>query len=74
MSRAANRPILIRQIHLWWYAVALVPVVLLGWLSLSGILPGIVAPLCLFAFIFWLTSFIFALVRKLRRPRPESRK
>jgi len=78
LARSANRPILIQRIALWWYAVALVPISGLGWLILSGLIPGIFAPLVLFALIFWVMSFVMALVARLRaltvaKPAPEPR-
>ena len=34
MKRSANRPILVRRVNLWWYALALVPI-LFVWIYLS---------------------------------------
>jgi len=73
LQRSANRPLLIRRINLWWYAAALVPILALGWLAASNLLPGIVLPLVLFALIFWLASFVMADIARLRGPRPEPR-
>lgn len=73
MKRSANRPILVSRINLWWYALALVVIVLLGWLSLINLIPVLLVPLVLFAAIFWLASFVMAVIAKLRSPRPESR-
>jgi hypothetical protein len=66
------RPILVQRVNLWWYALALVPIVALGWATLNGFVPGLIAPLVLFAAVFWFASFVMALIAKLRRPRPES--
>jgi hypothetical protein len=71
MKRSANRPILVRRVNLWWYALALVVIVLLGWLSLINLIPALLMPLVLFAAIFWLASFVMAVIAKLRAPRPE---
>ena len=73
MRGSANRPVLIRKINLWWYAVALVPLLALGWLAATNIVPAIFLPIVLFLFVFWLSSFVFAVFGKLRAPRPESR-
>ncbi|MDB5540104.1 MAG: hypothetical protein JWQ89_1831 [Devosia sp.] len=73
MARAHNRPILVRRINLWWYAAAIVPILALGWLAASGIVPAMFVPIVLFVLIFWLASFIFAVVGKLRGPRPDPR-
>lgn len=76
MKRSANRPILVRRVNLWWYALALVPIVLLGWLSLINLIPTLLVPLVLFALVFWLASFVMAIIAKLRAPKtpaPESR-
>jgi hypothetical protein len=71
LSRAANRPILIRRINLWWYAAALPAILALGWLALADLLPGIVLPLVLFGLIFWLASFVMAVIGKLRGPQAD---
>ena len=46
-----------------------------GWLALNNLIPGLFLPLVLFASIFWLTSFVMAVIAKLRTPKdtPESR-
>lgn len=69
MPELRNKPILIRRVNLWWYPLALVPIVALGYLSLIGILPALVAPLVLFALFFWIFSFVFAIAGKLSKPR-----
>jgi hypothetical protein len=73
MKRSANRPILVRRVNLWWYALALVPIMVLGWLSLINLIPALLMPLVLFALVFWLASFVMAVVAKLRAPRTEPR-
>jgi len=75
LQRAANRPLLVTRINLWWYALALVVIVGLGWLALNNLIPGLFLPLVLFASIFWLSSFVMAVIAKLRTPKdtPESR-
>lgn len=73
MTRRAARPLLVGKVQLRWYALALLPILGLGWLSLSNHIPGIFLPLVLFAFVFWLMSFVMAMIAKLRRP-PETRK
>lgn len=73
MKRSANRPLLVRRVNLWWYPLALVVIVLLGWLSLINLIPALLMPLVLFAAIFWLASFVMAVIARLRAPRPEVR-
>ena len=51
----------------------------LGWLALNNLIPALLMPLVLFAAVFWLASFVMAVIAKLRTPRvaqsaPESRK
>ena len=79
LARSANRPILVSRVNLWWYVLALVPIVGLGWATLNGYVPGLIAPLVLFAAVFWLASFVMAVIAKLRAPRaaktaPEPRR
>ncbi|MBN9315936.1 MAG: hypothetical protein J0I99_09375 [Devosia sp.] len=69
MPERRNRPILIRRVNLLWYPLALVPILALGYLSLGGFLPALVAPLVLFALFFWIFSFVFAIAGKLTKPR-----
>jgi hypothetical protein len=73
LARAGNRPLLVRRVQLRWYLLALVPLLGLGWLALTNLIPGMFLPLVIFALIFWLTSFAMAIVAKLRTPRQESR-
>ncbi len=75
LQRAANRPLLVTRINLWWYALALVVIVALGWLALNNLIPVLFLPLVLFASVFWLSSFVMAVIAKLRTPKdtPESR-
>ena len=76
MRRSSNRPLLVQRVNLWWYSLALVVIVLLGWLSLINLIPALLMPLVLFAFVFWLSSFVMAVIAKLRAPRkpaPEPR-
>jgi hypothetical protein len=71
LQRAANRPILVRRINLWWYAAALVPILALGWLTFANLIPSLFAPLVLFALLFWLASFVMAVIAKLRGPKAD---
>ena len=73
LARSANRPILVRRVQLRWYLLALIPILAAGWATLNGFVPGLIAPLVLFAAIFWLASFVMAIIARLRTPRPESR-
>jgi len=70
LARSANRPLLVTRVNLWWYALALVAILALGWATLQNLLPVFVVPLVIFATIFWLASFVMAFVAKLRAPRP----
>ncbi len=69
-----SRPILVTRVNLWWYLPALAVILGLGWLALGNFVPAVFLPLVLFAAIFWLASFVMAVIAKLRQPRPESRK
>ncbi len=73
MRRPTNRPLLVTRINLWWYALALVVILAFGWLALNNLIPGLFLPLVLFAIVFWIASFVMAVIAKLRTPHPESR-
>ena len=78
LARSSNRPILVRRVQLLWYVAALVPILGLGWLAAMNLIPSLFLPLVLFAFIFWVASFVMAVIAKLRAPSiaksaPESR-
>ncbi|MGV3491887.1 MAG: hypothetical protein ACO1OG_11245 [Devosia sp.] len=64
------KPVLIRRVSLWWYALALLPILALGWASLTGLVPSLLAPLSLFALFFWIFSFGFAIAGKLKKSPP----
>jgi hypothetical protein len=66
-----NTPPLLSSVRLVWYVVALVPIAALLWLGITGVLPFYVAILAIFAFFFWVFSFLFALYEKFVR-RNES--
>ena len=61
MPETRNRPLLIGKIRLWWYAVAILPILMLVYLGLARIVSPLVALVGLFAFFFWLFSFGAAL-------------
>jgi len=69
LARSANRPILVRRVQLFWYALALVPILGLGWLALQNLIPSLVLPLILFALVFWIASFVMAVIARLRAPK-----
>lgn len=69
MSRRRNRPLLVGKVNLWWYAIALPPILALLYLGFSGILSPLIALLGLFAFFFWLSSLILAIWGLLRKPK-----
>ena len=55
------------RINFLYYALALAAILALGYATLSAWLPAPVLLLVAFAAIFWLFSFVFALVATLRR-------
>ncbi len=57
------------DINLAYYGLALLGIVGLGYAVLKGWLPGPLLFVVLFAAIFWLFSFVFALISTLRRLR-----
>lgn len=67
-ARGANTPLLGR-VRLWWYPVALVPLLAVGWLALTGAVPGMALPFVLFLLVFWLFSFVSALISLRRKPK-----
>jgi hypothetical protein len=62
-----NTPPLLRSVRLVWYFVALVPIVALVYLGITGVIPFYLAMLAIFAFFFWVFSFLFALYEKFVR-------
>jgi hypothetical protein len=66
-SIADNAPPLIRRVNFVWYVVALVGILALGWLTLTGVLPGMVLLLDLFLLVFWVFSLGFALYERFVR-------
>ncbi len=73
MAELRNKPVLVQRVRLWWYAVALVPILALLYAGLTGILPTLFGLAGLFAFFFWVFSFGFAIYAKLRHPSPDPR-
>lgn len=67
------KPILVERVRLWWYPLALIPILALLYAGFSGILPSLVSVLALFVFFFWLFSFGFAIYSKLTRRRSDPR-
>ena len=61
------KPEPITRINLAWYAVTLVPIAVLFYLSATGVLPALGLLLALFFAMFWLFSFLFALYVLWRR-------
>ncbi len=64
-----NRPVLVRQVNLWWYPVTLVPLVALLLATAYGYVPALAGLLALFLFFFWIFSFGFAVYSKFRQPK-----
>ena len=73
MTEPRRKPLLVRRVQFRWYALAILPILGLGYLALVGTLPPILAPIVLFALVFWIASFSFAVVGRLRGPRTERR-
>ena len=73
MAQLKNKPVLVERARLWWYPVALVPILALFYAGFSGILPTPFGLVGLFAFFFWVFSFGFAIASKLRKPPSDPR-
>ena len=73
MAELRNRPVLVKRVDLWWYGIAILPILALVYLGFSGILSPLIGLMGLFALFFWLFSFIFAIAAKLRKPPPDPR-
>jgi hypothetical protein len=58
-----------RRNRLWWYGVALVPIMLLILAPLEGWVAGEVIVLGGFLLLFWLFSLAFAIYATMRKPR-----
>jgi len=68
------RTVLIRRVNFLWYLVPILPILLVGWLALVGMLPSWALLVALFAFFMWLFSLLLAVFAALtRRPPPEPR-
>ena len=63
-SIADNAEPLIKRVNFIWYPIALVAIVAVGWLCLTGRLPAMLLLLDIFAFCFWLFSLGFALYER----------
>ncbi len=70
MAELKNKPVLVERVRLWWYPLALVPILALFYAGFTGILPTLFGLAGLFAFFFWVFSFGFAILSKLRK-RPS---
>ena len=73
MAKLRNKPLLVDRVRLWWYPLALVPILALLYTSFSGILPTLFGLVGLFAFFFWVFSFGFAIYVRLKRPPSDPR-
>jgi hypothetical protein len=73
MPELRNKPVLVGKVDLWWYGIALPPILLLVYLGFTGILSPLIGLMGLFAFFFWLFSFAGAIWTKLRRPKDPSK-
>lgn len=70
MPETRNRPLLVGNVQLRWYGVAILPILLLIYLGFTGIVSPLFALIGLFAFFFWLFSLGAAIWTKLRK-RPK---
>jgi hypothetical protein len=70
MPRPRNKPVLIGKVDLWWYGIAILPILLCVYLGFTGTLSPLIGLMGLFAFFFWLFSFIGAIWSKLKK-RPK---
>ncbi len=57
------------RVNFLWYGLTLVALVALAYMTLQGVLPGVLLFLVIFAAIFWIFSFAFAVYSTLRRAR-----
>ena len=73
MVELRNKPVLVERVRLWWYPVALVPILALFYAGFTGILPTLFGLAGLFALFFWVFSFGFAICVRLKRPPPDLR-
>ena len=73
MAEQRNKPVLVERVRLWWYPLALVPILALFNAGFTGILPTLFGLAGLFALFFWVFSFGFAIYSKLKRPPPDLR-
>jgi hypothetical protein len=73
MAALRNKPVLVERVRLWWYPVALLPILALFYAGFTGLLPTLFGLAGLFAFIFWVFSFGFAIYAKLKRPPSDAR-
>jgi hypothetical protein len=68
MTAQRPRAVGIREVRLWWYAAALLPIALLIVAPLYGWVAGEVILLGLFLLFFWLFSLGFAIYARLKKP------
>lgn len=73
MAEQRNKPVLVERVRLWWYPLALLPILALFYAGFTGMLPMLFGLAGLFAFFFWVFSFGFAIATKLKRPPPDPR-
>lgn len=73
MAKLRNKPVLVERVRLWWYPIALVPILALLYAGFTGILSSLFGLVGLFALFFWVFSFGFAIYGKLKRPPPDPR-
>jgi len=69
MSPRRGPPATLRNVRLWWYAVAAIPIALLIYAPLMGWLPAALIVVGLFLLFFWIFSLGFAIYAKLRAPK-----
>ena len=68
-----NTPALLQRVNFLYYAISLIPIVAVVYLGITGVIPQFLAILGLFAFFFWIFSFLFALYETWKRRKPKAR-
>lgn len=66
-----QRPLVIQKVKLRWWGVSIVPILLGLYIASLGYLPTAIAMLAVFCLIFWLISFIVALVILVTNRQPK---
>ena len=70
---AKSKEVLLKNVNLVWYPLALIPIVGLFIAALLGYVPAVLAPFAIFLLFFWIFSFGFAVYGKLKKPPKDLR-